>query len=65
MLGVLTWIVIQMKAQGPRLSDLGTAAVGMFLAVLLGGLGKLLGLTITRLRFERSCSEVIRTIKKQ
>ena len=51
-------------ARGPRLSDLGAAAAGMLLAVLLGGLGKLLGLTITRLRFERCCREVIRTINK-
>jgi hypothetical protein len=64
MLGVLVWIAIQMTARGPQLSDLGTAAAGGLLAVVLGGLGKLLGVTITRLRFERCCIKVLRTINK-
>ena len=62
MLGVGVWIVARIATRGPRWTDVGAALAGVFLAVLLGGLGKLLGVAVARLRFERSCTEVIRKI---
>ncbi|MGF6971571.1 hypothetical protein OKW43_008666 [Paraburkholderia sp. WC7.3g] len=57
---VLALLTLQISARGPRWGDLGAAAMGLLLAMLLGGLAKLLGLTIARLRFKRCCSNVIR-----
>ena len=64
LLGVGVFIALRILARGARWSDLGMAAIGLLLAVLVGGLGKALGLTIARLRFERCCEEVIQMIKK-
>jgi hypothetical protein len=38
------------------------AAAGIVLAGLLGGLGKVVGLFIARLRFEQWCNDVIKMI---
>lgn len=65
MLSVLGWVVYGVALRGPRWGDLATAAAGLLLAVLGGGLGKLLGLAIARLRFERSCVRAIRTLQQQ
>jgi len=63
LLGVFVFIALRILARGAQWSDLGMAAIGLLLAVLVGGLGKVLGLTIARLRFERCCEEVIQIIK--
>jgi hypothetical protein len=60
LLGVLVLIVFRIATHDIRWSDLGIAGAGFFMAVLAGGLGKLIGLTIARLRFERICDDVIR-----
>ena len=64
LLGVFLFIALRIIARGAQWRDLGIAASGLLLAVLVGGLGKALGLTIARLRFERCCDDVIRMIKK-
>ena len=64
MLSVLGWVVHGVVLRGPRWSDFATAATGLLLAVLAGGLGKLLGLAIARLRFERSCVRAIRSLQQ-
>lgn len=65
MLAVLTSIALQMSVRGPRWGDLGMAAAGLPLALVVGGMGKMLGLTVARFRFERCCSNVIRIIAKK
>ena len=57
--GVITFIALRIHQQGAHWSDLGITAIGLLLAILAGGLGKALGLTMARLRFERCCDEVI------
>ncbi len=64
LLSVLGWVAQGVALRGPQWSDLGTVVVGLLLAVLGGGLGKLLGLAIARLRFERGCALVIRSLRK-
>jgi hypothetical protein len=64
LLGVMGFITIRIGVRGVQWSDLGTVAIGLLLAVLAGGLGKLIGLTIARLRFERCCSKVIQMIEE-
>jgi hypothetical protein len=59
---VLTSLAWRMSVRGPHWSDFGAAAVGLILIVLVGGLGKTIGLLIARLRFERWCNNVIKTI---
>jgi hypothetical protein len=63
--GVLVFFAVRIPARGARWSDLGMVATGLLLVVLGGGLGKLFGLTIARLRFERCCDEVIRMIEER
>lgn len=63
-LGVAALVAAHVLARGPRLSDLGTAALGLLAAVLFGALGKAVGLLLARLRFERCCDQVIRLIAK-
>jgi hypothetical protein len=63
MLLVGGWIAREAATRGPQWNDLATGALGLLLAVLLGGLGKFLGVAIARLRFERCCSDVIRSLK--
>jgi len=65
MLGVIAWVDHAITARGPRWSDLAALAGGLALAALCGGLGKLLGLEIARLRFERSGAEVIAALGKK
>lgn len=65
LLSAFGWIGYEMVLRGPRWSDLATAAAGLLLAVLGGGLGKLLGLAIARLRFERGCARAIRSLRQQ
>jgi len=54
-LSTLAWVASHVAARGPQWSDLARVAVGVLLAVVLGGLGKLLGVAIARARFERCC----------
>lgn len=58
-IGVLVFLTIRIVSRGVSWSDLGLLAGGLLLAVLAGGLGKVIGLTIARLRFKRSCDAVI------
>lgn len=58
-IGVLVFFTIRIVSRGVSWSDLGLLAGGLLLAVLAGGLGKVIGLTIARLRFKRSCDAVI------
>jgi uncharacterized membrane protein len=53
------FIAFQAWTRGPQWSDIVWVAVGLFLAVVAGGLGKLLGVAIARLRFEQCCRRVI------
>jgi hypothetical protein len=64
LLGILVFVAVRISAHGTRWSDLGMAAAGLLLAVLIGGLGKQLGVTIARIRFERCCDAVIRKIEE-
>lgn len=65
MLLVLGWIALRMSTRGPEWSNIAAAVAGVLLAVLFGALGKLLGLAIARLRFERCCLDVIQTLNKR
>jgi hypothetical protein len=65
LLSFLGWIGYEMAQRGPRWTDLPAAAAGLLLAVLGGGLGKLLGFAIARLRFERGCARAIRILQQQ
>jgi hypothetical protein len=65
LLCVIGWIATEIGTRGFRWSDVGVAAAGVLLAVLLGGLGKVLGVTIARLRLERCCRQIVRIISKQ
>ena len=56
---VIGFIAFQAWTRGPQWSDVAWLAVGLFLAVVAGGLGKLLGTAIARLRFEHCCRRVI------
>ena len=65
MVVVFYLIAIQLATCGPRWIDVAAAVIGVLVAVLFGGVGKLLGLTISRLRFKRSCLEFIRSLDTQ
>ena len=54
----IAFVTIQEWTRGPQWSDLASLAMGLFLALLAGGLGRLLGITIARLRFEHCCRRV-------
>lgn len=56
---VVGFIAFQMWTRGPQWSDVALVSLGLFAAVLAGGLGKMLGITIARLRFEHCCQRVI------
>ena len=56
---LIGFIAFQMWTRGPQWLDIASVAVGLFLAVVAGGLGKLLGIVIARLRFEHCCRRVI------
>jgi hypothetical protein len=56
---VIGFIAFRTWTRGPQWSDIAWLAVGLFLAVVAGGLGKLLGMAIARLRFEHCCRRVI------
>ena len=56
---VIGFIAFQAWTRGPQWSDIASLAAGLFLAVVAGGLGKLLGTAIARLRFEHCCRRVI------
>ena len=56
---VVGFIAFQMWTRGPQWSDVALVSLGLSAAVLAGGLGKMLGITIARLRFERCCQRVI------
>jgi hypothetical protein len=63
LVGVFIFIALRIHHQGAHWSDFGITAIGVLLAVLVGGMGKALGLMIARLRFERCCEEVIQRIE--
>lgn len=63
LLGVLVFIGADVSTRGVRWSDLGIGAMGMLLALLVAGIGKLTGLTLARFRFERCCEQIIRIIE--
>ena len=65
MFSAIAWVAHGVALRGPRWSDLATAAAGLLLALLGGGVGKLLGLAVARLRFERSCVRAIRSLREQ
>lgn len=50
--------------RGPRWSDLPLLVLGVLLALLFGGLGKLFGLVLARWRFESRCRRVIRVLSR-
>ena len=58
------WILRHIYQRGPRLRDVALVIAALLLGVALGGLGKLLGLAIARLRFVRSCDEIMRLINR-
>jgi hypothetical protein len=62
--GVIVFVVARISSHGARFSDMVIAAIGVLFAVLVGGLGKLLGLTMARIRFQRYCDKVIRMIEE-
>ncbi|MFL6603174.1 MAG: hypothetical protein ACJ8R9_17845 [Steroidobacteraceae bacterium] len=57
------WILSHIYQSGPRLRDVAVVIAALLLGGVLGGLGKLLGVAIARLRFVRSCDEIMRLIK--
>lgn len=61
---VVAGLAVQMAQHGPHWSDIGLAAIGLFGAVLMGGLGKVCGLVLARWQFERRCREVIRVLSR-
>lgn len=62
LIGVLVFFTGRIMSHGIRRSDLGFLGAGLLLAVLAGGLGKFVGLTIARLRFEQNCDVVMSRI---
>jgi hypothetical protein len=42
----------------------GVVIAALLLGLVLGGLGKVLGLTIARLRFRRSCNKILHMMNK-
>jgi hypothetical protein len=59
---VLASLAWRAHVRGPRWSDFAMTAAGLVLAGLLGGLGKVVGLFIARVRFERWCNAAIEII---
>lgn len=56
-------VAIQVWTHGPQWIDVGMVIVGALVAVLLGGLGKLIGVAIARLRFEYCCSRILQVMR--
>jgi hypothetical protein len=59
----ISFIAFQIWRDGPQWSELGVAAAGLVLTVLAAGIGKLAGLTLARLRFERCCRSVVEELR--
>jgi hypothetical protein len=60
---VLSWGIASIIPRGFRLGDIGFLFGALMVGVLLGGLGKTLGLALARIRFVRSCDRILRDLK--
>lgn len=61
---LLIAMTLQISQRGVRWIDLFEGAMGLLGTMLLAGLGKLLGVVVARLRFERCCRDVVRILAK-
>jgi hypothetical protein len=59
LLAVVAFMARQVTTRGPHWSDLGLAAAGLVLVLTVGGLGKLLGVALARVRFARCCRRAL------
>ena len=64
LVGGVATLALRIAQYGPRWSDFGLAAIGLFAALLMGGIGKIGGLTFARWRLESHCREVIQALAK-
>jgi hypothetical protein len=62
--GVMGAIGLRIAANGPQWADLAWAALGVLLAVLCGGLGKLAGLALARARFQLGGHAALRALDR-
>jgi hypothetical protein len=56
--------LVSIYHRGPRVRDLGLLMGAVLLGAVLGGLGKLVGLTMARLRFLRSCDKILKMLNQ-
>jgi hypothetical protein len=64
MASVAAWASVSIMHNGLRLGDIGFLLAAVVMGMVLGGIGKALGLTVARIKFVRSCDRILRHMRE-